>query len=348
MKKIKVIGGGIFGCCIASELAKCGHEVVLIERDSDIMQRASKQNHNRVHFGFHYPRSVPTAKQSLDGLVSFLINFKDSIVSGFPNYYMNHKNSNVSSEEYINFCNAVGLNYDFKYPKDYLVDKREIDLSIKVNECIFDYDILKSIVKGKLKGVDVRLNTDFDGSLDGYDYVINAAYSNINEINDMLGAPKLKLKFQDVIIPIFKMNHKKIGLTIMDGPFCSIMPRGNNENEFLLYHPKYSVISQHSKSTDISRDRVLDSQKTNLLIKKIYKESEKFYPVLSSAEQRNHWRTVRALPVNNDDARMSEVFVHEETPNVINVFGGKISTCWKVASQVKSIIRNGVQKEVAV
>ena len=40
------------------------------------------------------------------------------------------------------------------------------------------------------------------------------------------------------------MNHEKLGLTIMDGSFCSVMPKGNNKNEFLLYHPKYSVVSE--------------------------------------------------------------------------------------------------------
>ena len=48
------------------------------------------------------------------------------------------------------------------------------------------------------------------------------------------------------------MKHNQVGLTIMDGPFCSIMPRGNNKDEFLLYHPKYSVVSESKKLIDIS------------------------------------------------------------------------------------------------
>ena len=103
-KRIKIIGAGLFGCVIGYELSKAGHEVVIIEQDSDIMQRASKCNHNRLHLGYHYPRSVETAKQSLDGLVTFLTNYKDAIVSHFPNYYMIAKwNSHVTSKEYIDF-----------------------------------------------------------------------------------------------------------------------------------------------------------------------------------------------------------------------------------------------------
>tara|TARA_Y100000593_G_scaffold82678_1_gene155461 strand:+ start:917 stop:1954 length:1038 start_codon:yes stop_codon:yes gene_type:complete len=343
-KVIKIIGAGLFGCCIAIELKKAGHEVILLEQDSDIMQRASKLNHNRIHFGFHYPRSVKTARQSLDGLVSFLLNFKDAIVSDFPNYYMNHIDSNVSSDEYISFCDEVGISYEFEYPDKHLLNKNNIDLSLKVNEPVFDYDILKSIVMNKLGGVDLRLNTKFDGNTDGCDYIINSSYSNVNKINGILGLPKLNLKFQDVIVPIFKMKHDTVGLTIMDGPFCSIMPKGNNSNEFLLYHPKYSVVSESKKVIDISKTD------ENILIDKIYENSKQFYPFLSNVEKIGCWRTIRALPVNYNDARLSELFINNNNSNFITVLSGKVSTCWKVAYEIKSIIRNGVKwkKEIVV
>ena len=86
--QVKIIGAGIFGCVIAYELDRAGHDVIIIEQDSDIMQRASRCNHNRLHLGYHYPRSIETAKQSLDALITFLTNYKDAIVSNFPNYYM--------------------------------------------------------------------------------------------------------------------------------------------------------------------------------------------------------------------------------------------------------------------
>ena len=104
-KRIKIIGAGLFGCAIAYELQRVGHDIIIIEQDNDIMQRASKANHNRLHLGYHYPRSIETAEQSLDGLISFLTNYRKAIVSHFPNYYMIAKdNSHVSAKEYIKFC----------------------------------------------------------------------------------------------------------------------------------------------------------------------------------------------------------------------------------------------------
>ena len=96
-------------------------------------------------------------------------------------------------------------------------------------------------------------------STDDCDYIINSSYSNVNKVNNMLGLPELNLNFQDVIVPIFNMEHNPLGLTIMDGPFCSIMPRGNRKNEFLLYHPKYSVISESNQVIDISNENLLDT-----------------------------------------------------------------------------------------
>lgn len=341
-KKIKIIGAGLFGCCIAKELVKDGNDVTLIEKGSDIMQGASKYNHNRIHFGYHYPRSVDTAKQSLEGLVSFLMEFRDSIVSGFPNYYMvSKRGSNVTPQEYVNFCNEVGIGYDFKYPNSNMINKDKINLSIKVNEVIYDYDILKEIVKDGLNDVNLKLNTEFNGDISGYDYIINTSYANINKINNLMGAPELNLKFQDVIIPIFKMEHERLGLTVMDGPFCSIMPRGKNPNEFLLYNAKYSIISERFKNDFNGVFKVP-------CVNNIYKHSAKYFPFLSEVEECGWWRTIRALPINDNDSRLSEIFMNKNHPKIINVLSGKISTCCKVAFEIKHILNGGSKREIIV
>ena len=71
--KIIVIGAGIFGVTTALTLSENGYDVTLVECENNIMTKASKCNHNRLHFGFHYPRSIKTAKQSLDGYDLFYI-----------------------------------------------------------------------------------------------------------------------------------------------------------------------------------------------------------------------------------------------------------------------------------
>ena len=245
--KILVIGGGIFGCSISLELSKHNLDVTLIEKNSDIMEEASKCNHNRIHYGYHYPRSIRTAAQSLDGLISFLMMYKESIITNFPNYYaISSKQSQINSIEYKNFCNKVGIDYSPEYPSLNVLNPLLIEDSFRVEEPIFDWEILKSIIKNKLNDslVNLKLNTQFSKNDLNYDFIINCSYSGINKVNNIIGVAPLKFKLQDVIVPIFEYNHPKIGLTVMDGPFCSIMPKGNTPNQFLLYHAKYSILKE--------------------------------------------------------------------------------------------------------
>lgn len=321
-KKIKIIGAGIFGCAIAYELDRVGHDVTIIEQDDDILKHASKCNHNRIHFGYHYPRSLKTAEQSLDGIVSFLINYKEAILSHFPNYYMISKDgSHISGQEYINFCKKVGIDYTRVTPDNKLVNIDLISQSILTDEIIYDHSILKSIVKKNIEGIKIKFNTTFDGRIDDCDYLINTTYASINEVNKQLGVPELKIRLQDVCIPYFEMKSNPFGLTVMDGQFCSVMPKGKTSNQFLLYSVKHSLIENN-----------------NLDINNIYKQSERYFPFLKNVKRLGYWRTKRALPINNNDERLSEIFTYKEHPKIINVLSGKVSTCHKIGQTIKHII----------
>lgn len=335
---ILVIGGGIFGCSISLELSKFGFNVTLIEKDSDIMGNASKCNHNRIHYGYHYPRSIETAVQSLDGLLSFLTTYKDSIISDFPNYYAISSNqSQVNANEYKLFCDTVGISYHNEYPSPNIMNPTLIEESFKVNEPIFDWDVLKKIIKDKLNNsnIQLKLNTKFSKEYKNYDFIINCSYSGINNVNNIMGVPLLKFKLQDVLIPIFEYNHPKIGLTVMDGPFCSIMPKGNTPNQFLLYHAKYSILKE---TEDINLDPIEDISYNLNLIKQ---DSINYFPFIKDVTFIDYWRTTRAIPIVNNDERLSKIITYPTNPNFITVFSGKVSTCVKIAKQIKNGLLSG-------
>ena len=336
--KVLVVGGGIFGCSISLELSKSGFDVTLIEKDSDIMGNASKQNHNRIHYGYHYPRSTETATQSLDGLLSFLMTYKESIISNFPNYYSVARNqSQVTSQDYKNFCNEVGISYHSEYPSSNIMNPELIEDSFKVEEPIFDWDILKDIIKNKLidSKVKLNLNTKFNKDHLNYDFIINCAYSGINEVNSLANVPPLKFKLQDVIIPIFEYNHPKIGLTVMDGPFCSVMPKGNTPNQFLLYHAKYSILTE---TEGMSLTPLKDIEHNLEMIKK---DSSNYFPFIKDVKFIDYWRTTRAIPITKNDERLSKIITYPTNNKFITIFSGKISTCVKIAKQIKQGLLSG-------
>ena len=334
MKKALIIGAGLFGCCAAIELSRAGFSVTLIDKKGDIMSGASKHNHNRVHFGFHYPRSTKTARQSLDGLTLFLMRFRDSIVSGFPNYYFIENGSKVSSGEYLDFCDKINLDYEFEYPKKELLNADKISLSLKVLEPVYDYRVIKQNLKEFIGGLKIEQKYDCnitDIRTEEYDFIVNSSYSGINQINKHFGISPIRLKLQDVVIPIFEAEQDKVGLTIMDGPFCSIMPKGFEKNKFLLYHVLWSVASETS-GENLNTDYDIHKQ-----IDTIYKESLTYYPFLNNAKRVGFWRTPRVLPINDNDERLSELFYNKKKPNYVTVLSGKVSTCWTTAMKIKKL-----------
>ena len=67
MKKALVLGGGIQGCCIALMLEKQGYEVNLVDKNKDIINRASLNQEGKIHLGFVYglDSSLKTGKKLL-------------------------------------------------------------------------------------------------------------------------------------------------------------------------------------------------------------------------------------------------------------------------------------------
>jgi hypothetical protein len=338
VKSIAIIGAGIFGCSIALELNKEGFEVILFEKDFDIMLGASKNNHNRIHYGYHYPRSLETTKQSLDGLLSFLSNYSDSVVFGFKNYYSIAKENSLSTaSQFKEFCKEAGIGYKIEFPDKNLMNPELISESYLVEEPVYDWSRLQSIVKNKLakSNIEVRLNTNFLASNESFDFVINCTYSNINEVCKHLNVHELTFHMQDVVIPVFEANVDRLGLTVMDGPFCSIMPRGFEKNRFLLYHAKYSIVEESLNSSLRLNANISECNE------RILEDAKSYFPFLKDAKIIDQLRTCRAIPISNNDQRLSEIITYKENPNFITVFSGKVTTAVKIAKQINVGLHTG-------
>ena len=67
---VLIIGGGIFGCMAAIELASIGLNIKLIETKSSLVAAASQNNQNRLHLGYII-RDLNTAIQCKSGFDEF-------------------------------------------------------------------------------------------------------------------------------------------------------------------------------------------------------------------------------------------------------------------------------------
>ena len=68
---IAIIGGGFYGCYLAKHLSK-NNKVFLYEKNSKLIQESGRNNQYRLHLGFHYPRSLKTIEQTIEGYNYFI------------------------------------------------------------------------------------------------------------------------------------------------------------------------------------------------------------------------------------------------------------------------------------
>ena len=85
--KIAIIGAGWFGCHIGYKLKKKNFNIQIFEKGKDIFENASGNNTNRLHLGFHYPRSIKTREMSCDGYQRFIKQYPNLSIELKENIY---------------------------------------------------------------------------------------------------------------------------------------------------------------------------------------------------------------------------------------------------------------------
>src|SRR5262245_2451230 len=104
-----VIGGGFYGLYLAEHLALRGESVLLCDRESSLMRRASYINQARVHNGYHYPRSILTALRSRVNYPRFIDEFQPAIHQEFEQIYaIARRGSKVSAGQFRSCMNRIG------------------------------------------------------------------------------------------------------------------------------------------------------------------------------------------------------------------------------------------------
>lgn len=356
MKKVAVIGAGVFGTSVALELAK-KFNVVLFERRGSILAGASTNNHLRYHHGYHYPRSKETALESINGRLSFEEEYGACVSETFPAYYAISKlNSKTHPKDFIKFCNDLKLPYKIEFPENEILNRSKVTLCIKTPEPVYNPEILKKIITKKIKNstVNLRLRAEVIGGeikenkkvitynyknsvkKEEFDYVVGALYSNLNIINKWFGFKKKRMLYSlmeliDIKLPITK----KIGVMVLDGEFGTFLPVGKNYL-FRLGHVKHSVLKQ-IVSDDL--DTVLITNDNTLSNKdKILKASLEFYPILKKAKFVRSIFVTRVIKpnVDNTDERLTEITKHGN--GIYSVLGGKVITCIDTAKKIARMI----------
>ena len=345
-----VVGGGAFGCRIAIALARSGVAVDLFEAERGLLLAASGNNHNRLHLGYHYLRSLETARQSISGFLSFMFEYGSAIYTNFDNFYaIASEGSKTSPAGFEKFCREVGIAFEEAWPNEQHLDQERISASYRVPEPLIDTGAFRKLLWRDLtaEGVqvflnhrvsDVHMGSQFfhlsvnDGIYSRtYDYLVSATYADEQVLNSMLGVLSPPRRYEHVLIPEVFWPGDPIGLTVMDGPFCSVMPFAGHPGRALVYHVDASVVGGPWHQRPDPRIPIVSLDEN--VLREIVCKSSAFFPALDSVEISGARSALRSVTENTDDARLSDVNSFGECPGYLSIFSGKLTTCVTTADE---------------
>ena len=353
-KKINlaIIGAGWFGCHIATEILKkfLNINLIIFEEQKDIFLGASGYNQNRLHLGFHYPRSKITRDQSKRGFDQFLKKYPKFSKKINNNFYA-VDNSKKTKVNFLEFCKIVrksDLNFKILNKNNY--SYANIAGLIKCDERLILVDRAKNFFKKKLKK-NLLLNkkvtsikkernqyviNDFDLK---FDFVINCSWQKLNLKKNW------NLIYELCICLLYqKKNQLKKNdecITIMDGPFYTLYKWKSNLHN--LYSVKYSRFKKFKNYNQaLLAHKKIQLREINNTKKKIEISFQKYYPnFLNNYKFVRTIKSIRTIKKNNksDDRHCEISFNHRQ----IDVLSGKIDHICLAEKKITSWLKKKIK-----
>lgn len=368
-----VIGGGFFGCSLALRLNNLFRfKVIILEREYDLLQHASFINQARVHNGYHYPRSLLTGLRSHVNYNRFIQDYSECIDDSFKKYYAIGKiHSSVNAAQFKLFCNRIGAPIE-PAPNHIkkLFNPDLIEDVFLTREAAFDAVKLKERITNELlkcKNVIVLFNTEAkkirkisDSVLEVLctltltektasitaKYVFNCTYSRLNYVLNASGLPIIPLKHEFAELALIEVPEsiKNISVTVMDGPFFSIMPfpachapRQLHSLSHVRYTPHSAWFDQDRVSGYKDPYEILNetSKVTNYV--SMIKDAQRYMPVLEDCRYINSlWEIKTVLPKSESDDSRPILFKEDHGfRNLSCIIGAKIDNIYDVLESIK-------------
>ncbi len=362
-----IIGGGIFGCYAATYFAKKGARVCLIEKETRLFTKASLVNQARLHGGYHYPRSIATAVLSDEHKTRFTGEHKQFVNFSFEKYYAIDKaGSFTDGGQFERFCQFLNIKCERAHQHPYFNFNR-LDALYLTEEYSFDPVLIADFYREKIsteKNIDLFLDTEIkQASISGNEWaieflyknslkiisastVVNATYSATNSINRLFNLREIELMHEiSEIALVTSPQFSNIGLTIMDGPFASLMPWGLSGmlslSSVAYTHHAVSFEDQPRFDCQMINEKCRpdfpsdcsscpakprsNSAKMLAQMRQYFSESVDFQPFTSLFTIKSKLRASHI-----DDARPTEISLLNLSPPFWGLFAGKINSIYEV------------------
>jgi glycine/D-amino acid oxidase-like deaminating enzyme len=365
-----VVGGGFYGARLALMLGELGKQVLLVEREPELLARASLRNQARVHNGYHYPRSILTSLRSRLNYARFVHDYAECVDQSFPHYYaIGRRMSKITAGQFGEFCRRIGAPLSAA-PDDVktLFDADRIDSVFEVQECAFDAVKLRARMVSDLveAGVDVTMNTaatrvssrsdgaavvtlvrDGDEHKVDTDLVFNCTYSRLNRLLVNSAAAPIPMKHELTEMALVEPPAELAGaaVTVMDGPFFSLMPYPSR-GLFTLSHVRYTPHCSWQDASDApiyDGDSLLANRASRFV--HMTRDATRYLPSMRGARYVDSlWEVKTVMPRSEqDDSRPILLRRSTEHPACITVLGAKIDSVYDVEDALRKLLGAGAR-----
>lgn len=362
--EVVIVGGGFYGAAIAIHLAKERgfRNIVLLEREPALLMRASYNNQARVHNGYHYPRSFTTAYRSRINLPRFVQQWPEAIKQDFTKLYaIARHNSKVTARQFERFCQDIGATIKrADVSTRALFEPRLIEDVFQVQEYAFDSTQLATWAVRELKacGVQIRYQTcataihqgpesslevltqkDGVGARLSCRYVFNCSYSGANQLMGDFPGVQSRLKHEITEMALMQMPPalENFGITVMDGPFFSVMPFPAR-NLHTLSHVRFTPHQHWEDERDINPYDRLGRHPRESRANRMVRDVGRYIPSMLGAQHVDSLYEIKTVLAKNetDDGRPILFEKHAALPGCYTVLGGKIDNIYDVLEKINA------------
>jgi glycine/D-amino acid oxidase-like deaminating enzyme len=353
-----VVGGGVYGCYVALKLAKLAGRgrVAIVEREADLLMRASYRNQARVHNGYHYPRSMLTGIRSRVNAPRFMREFGGAIFGEFEQCYaIARRRSKVTPGQFEQFCRQIGAPLrPASEAVTALFDEEMIEAVYAVDEYVFDADRLRALLLDRLDAAGVRVFCATEAEkvgagraaltlhlLDrpaGARHILtcgqlyNCTYSRLNTLLAVSGLQTILLRHEATEMALIDVPPalENLSVTVMCGPFFSLMPfpaRGLATLSHVSYTPHYGWTEDPREGPHTAHEPPFplvshfDSMR---------RDAMRYLPLLRDASYlESLWEVKTILPQSDASDSRPILFKRDPAaPSVVSLLGGKIDNIY--------------------
>lgn len=327
--RIRILGGGWYGCSIAVGLIADGHEVELHERAEHLFAGASGGNPARLHIGPHYPRSALTRAACRDHHAEFMARY-GHLTRGVPvNIYAVAENESLV--DFGTFQQVLRGEIEFitvHNPAEFGLCN--VEGAILCGERHIVIDDARRWFADHLAGA-VRFGVA-PGAVDDprWDMTIDCTFcANDAENID---------RYEPCVTALLKGPADR-AVTIMDGPFGSIYPWNEDDNLSSLTSAKLTPISKSCRTWREARE-ILDEQTADAVRRRseaMLVQMAEFWPECQDRYRIVDYRlSIRAMPRSAADSRLVDMV--RVSDRALRIRAGKIDAVFHAERMVKEQI----------